>query len=252
MVHNASFPQPFQSLDRSFELLTTGPGQPVLPTDDLEAVRTSTLPATQVVHILRTEPAEVTDAVWRRVITRLRQGQSVWTVVAAKAMAPLMISAIARYGPASAHGRVHQADLDADVLACLVEELHSMDLGADQIGLWLWRAVGNTACRSGAWARREVRHRRGADPAWIPRTGPGTGRGPVSVLAEALAEGVVSDEGAELIARTRLERTSLVTVAEQMGLSYISARRRRRRAENRLALALGWTESGRGVSAKAA
>jgi len=239
-----SFVQPFDALDRTFDLLTSGPGQPVLDVRDVRALPGGELSAEQVVDLLRREPAERTDVLWRQVITRIRGGQGTWTVVAAKAMAPLMVTAIWRFGRLhTLDGSSAQSDeLDSELLACLVEQLHTVDVDSDQIGKRLWQAVANAACRYRKSLQREDRHRAEVDVFTV--AGGDRGRGPVSVLAEAVSSGVLTDQQADLVvSRTRLEQQSLKRVAGQLGLSYITARRRRQQAEQVLARALVRAES---------
>ncbi|MBE2997155.1 hypothetical protein IDM40_00345 [Nocardiopsis sp. HNM0947] len=217
---------PFASIDYAFELLMSGPGQPVLTSAGGE------LTAGQVVRALRRSSPETTDAVWRCVLMQVRSGHAAWTVVAAVAMAPRMIAASRRYAQMPGH---ESADIDAELLACLLEQFHTLDTGQEHIGQRLWQALANTACRHAYRRRAEVDQvaRALPDPASCP-----TGRGPVTVLAEAVAVGLVTEEQSELVARTRLEGTSLKRVANQMGLSYMTARRRRVAAEDALAGAL--------------
>ena len=59
------------------------------------------------------------------------------------------------------------------------------------------------------------------------------------LLAAAVKAGVVSAEEAELIARTRIDRVSLMRCATSMGVPYDALRVRRRRAERRLLAHLG-------------
>ena len=238
-----SFVQPFDALDRTFALLTSGPGQPFLDVRDERALPGSELSAEQVVDLLRRDPAERADVLWRRVITQVRAGQAAWTVVAAKAMAPLMVTAIRRFGRLHTLGgsSAQSDELDAELLACLVEQLHTLDVASGQIGKRLWQEVANAACRYRKSLQREDRHRAEVDVFAV--AGGGRGRGPVSVLAEAVSSGVLTDQQADLVSRTRLEQQSLKLVAGQLGLSYITARRRRQQAEQVLARALVRAES---------
>ena len=84
---------PLASVDYAFELLTTGPGQPVLALDGLDAVAEDELTAEQVVPLLRRSSPQITDALWHRVLGRVRAGEAAWTIVAVAAMAPRVIAA---------------------------------------------------------------------------------------------------------------------------------------------------------------
>lgn len=223
---------PFASMDYAFELLTTGPGQPVLPLQGLDGLGKDELTAAQVVPLLRRSSPEVTDAVWRLVLARVRAGEAAWTVVAATAMAPRVIAASRRYAQMPEH---EIADIDAELLACLLEQFRHIDTDSEQIGRRLWQAVANAACRHAYRRRAEVDQTARELPGAAAHR---SGRGPVTVLADAVARGVLTVQQADLVARTRLEGTSLKRVARDMGLSYITARRRRVTAETALARAL--------------
>jgi DNA-directed RNA polymerase specialized sigma24 family protein len=60
-----------------------------------------------------------------------------------------------------------------------------------------------------------------------------------ALLARAVAAGAMSEEEAELIARTRVDGDSVAAVAEEDRLPYITVYMRRHRAERRLLLFLG-------------
>lgn len=71
-------------------------------------------------------------------------------------------------------------------------------------------------------------------------------RGPVThpdlLLADAVAQHVLTAADAELIGRTRIENRSLTVVAGELGLPYATACHRRRRAEQALVEAIGAEE----------
>jgi hypothetical protein len=71
-------------------------------------------------------------------------------------------------------------------------------------------------------------------------SGGGPGEGDIDAfLARAVAAGAITEEEAELIARTRVDGDSVAAVAEEDRLPYITAYMRRHRAERRLLLFLG-------------
>lgn len=228
--------QPLEVLRRSLALLTTGPGQPVLPTTALKGVHAEELTATEVLNLLRHGPHEVTDELWHRVFAQARQGETAWTVIAAGAMVPRMVAACSRY--ARVPGR-HIPDVEAEMLAALMEQVHALPPGVKGVGEQLWSAVANTAGRC-AYLNNRDRHRSIPYNPNAHATDQVTGgRGPVTVLAEAITTGTLSPVEADLVARTRLENTKLAQVAEEMGLTYITARRWRRAAEGKLEKVLG-------------
>ena len=223
--------QPFEVLRRALTVLTTGPSQPTLPTASVEGIDAAELTAAQVLTLLREGPQEATDGLWHRVFAHARSDEATWTVIAAGAMLPPMVTACSRYV------RVPEQqipDVESELLTALLEQVRCIPAGVAGVQRRLWSAVANTANRCSyrqerdrcALAARDVRrvaaHRSG-------------GRGPVTVLAEAVAAGVVSAVEADLVARTRLERQPLSQVAADLRLSYITARRWRKAAEERLA-----------------
>ncbi|GAB3712740.1 hypothetical protein [Nocardiopsis oceani] len=235
MVHATTADQPFEVLRRTLTLLTTGPGQPALPTAAVEGIEAEELTASEILALLRHGPREVTDGLWHRVFARARAGESTWTVIAAGGALPRMVAACSRYARVPEQ---HIPDLESEVLIALIEQVRSIPAGVSDVGERLWSAATNTAS---AYAYRHARDRR-RTRAWHPNrftTAPAAGgRGPVTVLAESVATGLLTQAEADLVARTRLERAKLAQVADEMGLAYITARRWRRGAEERLENAL--------------
>lgn len=234
MVHLAPSDQPFEVLRRTLALLTTGPHQPALPAGSA-GVGCEELSASHVIALLRQGPKEVADALWHEVFARSRAGESTWTVIAAGAMLPRMVTACSRYARVPRQD-IH--DVESEMLAALLEQVRSIPPGVGDVGERLWSAVSNTANR---WSYRHTREARwptrhnpdGLAPGLVPE-----GRGPVTVLAECVTAGVVTSVEADLVARTRLEHSTLTDVAQELGLTYITARRWRSSAEQRLAKAL--------------
>ncbi|WP_150236382.1 hypothetical protein [Nocardiopsis quinghaiensis] len=240
--------RPFEVLRRSVELLTREPEQPTLPTSDLGEVDAPQVSAAQAVELLRHAPGEVADALWHRLFALSRAGEATWTVVAAGAMLPRMVVASSRYARVPSQ---HICDVEAEMLTALMEQVQSLPPGVSDVGARLWSAVANTANRYGYRHTRDTRRCVEYNPnahATDQATG---GRGPVTVLAEAVAQGVLSPVEADLIARTRLERSTLARVSEELGLTYITARRRRRTAEEKLTAALEEKKSAEAMSAVA-
>jgi len=231
MLHPTTSEQPFEVLRRSLALLTTGPGQPVLPTTATEGIEAEELTATEVLGLLRHGPREVTDELWHCVFARARQGEATWTVIAAGAMVPRMVAACSRYARVPVQ---HIPDVEAEMLAALLEQVRALAPGVEDVGERLWSAVANTASRCGYLNSRDRHRSIPYNPNAHATTHGAGGRGPVTVLAEAITTGILSPVEAELVARTRLESAKLAQVAEEMGLTYITARRWRRAAEEKL------------------
>lgn len=238
MVHinpsDQPFPdQPFEVLRRALALLTTGPKQPALPA--AAGIDRTELTASEVITLLRHGPREMADVLWHAVFARSRAGESTWTVIAAGAMLPRMVTACARYARVPRQD-IH--DVESEILTAVLEQVRSIPCGMGDVGERLWSAVSTTANRCAYLHTREARWPSHHNPDGLALGLASEGRGPVTVLAECVAAGVVSSVEADLVARTRLEHSTLVDVAHELGLTYITARRWRSSAEQRLAKVL--------------
>jgi hypothetical protein len=237
---------PFGMLRRAVALLTAEPGQPVLSTAQMDRIDTPQLTASETLDVLRHGPREVTDPLWHHLLALSRAGEATWTVIAAGAMLPRMIIACTRYARVPAQ---HIPDVEAEMLTALMEQVRSLPPGVADVGARLWAAVANTANRYGYHHLRDKHRWIEYNPNAQAADQINAGRGPVTVLAEAVTAGVLSAVEAELVARTRLERSTLAQVAEELGLAYITARRWRRVAEDKLTAALEEKKSAESMSA---
>ncbi len=237
---------PFGVLRRTVDLLTTGPGQPALATTEVDGINAGKLTASETLDVLRHGPQEVTDALWHHLFARSREGEATWTVIAAGAMLPRMVIACARYTRVPSH---HIPDVEAEMLTALMEQVRSLPPGVADVGARLWSAVANTANRYGYRHASDAHRCVEYNPNAHVTDQTTSGRGPVTVLAEAVSAGVLSPVEADLIARTRLEHGTLAQIAEELRLTYITARRWRRAAEERLTAALGEKKSTETMSA---
>ncbi|MFE9246440.1 hypothetical protein [Nocardiopsis sp. NPDC006938] len=231
--------QPFDILRRTLTLLTTGPGQPTLPTASVKGVDAAELTASQVLERLRKGPQNQTDELWHRVFAHARAGESTWTVIAAGAMLGPMVTACARYARVPAH---QIPDVEGELLTALLEQVRSIPAGVIDVQHRLWSAVTNTANRYCYRQVREASALAAGDQSMVA-VARRSGRGPVTVLAEAVSARAVTPVEADLVARTRLEGAPLRQVAQDLRLSYITARRWRKAAEERLASLLVTDES---------
>ncbi|NKZ00973.1 hypothetical protein [Nocardiopsis alborubida] len=233
-------------LQRSVDLLATGPGQPTLSTADVDGIDADELTASQIIDLLRHGPQELADALWHQLFALSRAGAATWTVIAAGAMLPRMVVACSRYARVPSQ---HVPDVEAEMLTALLEQVRSMPLGVSEVGARMWSAVANTASRYGYHHVRESHRSIPYNLNAHATNQADGGRGPVTVLAEAVSAGVLSPVEADLIARTRLEHSTLAQVADELGLTYITARRWRRAAESKLTAALGVKKSAKPMSA---
>ncbi|MBB6174968.1 molybdenum-dependent DNA-binding transcriptional regulator ModE [Nocardiopsis mwathae] len=226
---------PFHTLRRSVDLLTSGPGEPVLDVHGLAGTAYHAIGAGKLGQWLRQLPLADADEVWRRMISRVRGGDATWTVVAAGLALPGLYAA----RRSLSRGLEHElADLEAEMLAALVQHMRTMDLREEAVCGRLVYAARKAGMRYRYAQLRSQQRELRLEPV-AHKASTASSRGPVSVLAEAIESGVVSTTEAELIARTHLEGQTLGCAAKEMGLTYITARRYRRRAQTQLAAAVG-------------
>ncbi|GAB3474801.1 sigma factor-like helix-turn-helix DNA-binding protein [Nocardiopsis coralliicola] len=220
----------FAALRRSFDLLTTPP----LPADQdlagLCGLDAEALSPTGLTRHVLALPAAESDRLWRHLIERARAGPSAWTVIAAGLALPGLAAARRRL---SAGIESELDDLEAELLAGFLAALHSGDTVANRVGARLVYAARAAGQRL-RYRTLAERHRRADQPGFVDEAAAPDSGGAVTVLAGALTCGVVTPLEAELVARSRLERRPLVQVAQELGVSYSTARRHRHQAQQRL------------------
>ncbi|KIH96396.1 hypothetical protein LP52_25275 [Streptomonospora alba] len=222
---------PFSVLRRSFDTLAATHGGPLLDCMGITGAPRTSLSAADLAAWLPEATAEATDEVWRRLITRTRSGEAAWTVIAAGLALPGLYAARNRMCRGLG---ADVADLEAEMLSALLAQMRALDLGPRAVCGRLVYAVRKAGQRYRYMHDQQRRRERPHQDARREAALPGA-RGPVTVLAEAVAGGVLTSQEAELVARTHLERHRLTAVARELGLSYTTARRRRKRACARLA-----------------
>ncbi|MFI6309760.1 replication-relaxation family protein [Nocardia fusca] len=184
-------------------------------------------------------PIATVDAVWARLISRSQVDGADAALICAGMAAPMLAGMASVFGP---RRREDRADVEADLLAAFFAELSRIDLERP----FLWFRLRWALFRGGrSWVRQEA-----AAP--VPGADLGTDTGghepvpamwtpeghPEQVLAEAVAENVITAEVAELIAATRLEAQSMTALASRTaGLSHWALRKARQRGERDL---VGW------------
>jgi hypothetical protein len=183
-------------------------------------------------------PVETVDAVWRWLIERARQRRGEQAVLACAGLAVPMLARVA--GRYAAPGSADRQDVEAEIVAEFLAQLRSVSLEEPGLFSRLWSAISH-AGRS--WARRqweaapiaEFDYADAADEdALLMRTPPGH---PELVLADAVTDGVITAEAAELITVTRWEPRSLTSMNGEYGAgrSYWTLRELRLHAEQTLA-----------------
>ncbi|WP_157121023.1 hypothetical protein [Nocardia miyunensis] len=180
------------------------------------------------------------DAIWRWLIDRARQrwhergGQAVTACVGLAV--PMLVELAGRF---TASGSEPRGELESEILTGFIEQVHAIDLDPPHLWSRLWSAMAHLA-RS--WARTQSSAPRATDlddqdlassPVQLVQAPPGH---PELLLADAVADGVITADAAELIALTRWESRSMISVADQPrgAASYENVRKQRWRAENKL------------------
>jgi DNA-directed RNA polymerase specialized sigma24 family protein len=226
---------PLDSADAAFRLLTRGP-QP-LAVDGRRiggALPPRRIPLDELKRLLLRPSAgpRTRDAAWTVLAVRARRRGPSWVVGAVGVALPGLRRAAGKL----ARGYTGDpADIDAEVLVGFLAALRSADISRPAIALRLrWAAYRAGAAFRYADTADGARH---AAPIWA--TAPPRPWGhPDFVLADAVAQGVISAADAELIAATRLENIPLIQAARDLDVPYDTARMRRSRAETRLAQAI--------------
>src|SRR6266540_3503855 len=125
----------------------------------------------------------------------------------------------------------NRADLEAEMLAGLLEAIRVLPADEDRVAgrllRWALFAGLRMVERNAVQSRREV-------AVWTSAEPPRPASHPDLVLADAVADGVLTAVEAELVGETRLGGVPLGELADRWGISYQAAKKRRQRAEARL------------------
>ncbi|UGT59893.1 hypothetical protein [Nocardia asteroides] len=187
-----------------------------------------------------TPMAEV-DAIWVWLLERVRAQDEGAMLVCAGLAAPMLSRTASAYTTSNTTTR---HDLESEVLTAFLS--HLPRVGLQSPGVWhrlrwgAYRAVLKAATqqRSGATVVGDLDHdlaplgERVRVRAMVSEPGH-----PETVLAQAVAAGVISADAAELIAASRWEGRSLTCLAAERGVSLWKLRKQRPRAERAL---LAW------------
>ncbi|MFI7131297.1 hypothetical protein ACIBQ1_36820 [Nonomuraea sp. NPDC050153] len=180
------------------------------------------------------------DHVWRQLIDQARTHRGAWMVAAVTMAIPMLrrlISTLASKIPAE---RIDREDLEAEVLTAYMEAMCRVNLAWSHPLLRLSRLTHIAVIRAHATDQPALL----ADPDLTDRADSGhqtlayPAGHPDLLLARAVAQQIITDEEAELIAFTRLEGVPLSSYCRRRGLLYCTAIKRRQRAETALYQAL--------------
>ena len=232
MDDHSAAPEPFDTADAAFRLLTSGPQPLALHAAEVAAGlpdRPVPLDELRVLLLHPSTSAAARNAVWAELVRRARDGGPAWTVgLAGIAMPGLRRAA----GSLAAAYRGDPADLQAEILTGFLAAVRALDLDdleavplASRLIWAAWRAGQQHAyAEAGHAARRQDLSgwQDGPDLPWGH---------PDFVLAAAVTRGVLTPAQARLIGRNRLEGIPLAQIAAEMGISHSALCNRRKRAE---------------------
>jgi len=228
---------PFDTLEKTFDLLVTGPNPLALDGTSLDGLADRAIPLDELKAMLL-HPSmafAARDAVVDELVSRSRSRGGAWTVGLAGVLLPGLRRAVwplVQACPGKA------ADIEAETLAAFLAAVARCEPGRARLAsrlCWLARIGADRLLR----AEVAERARPGTDPvSAAPRRPWGH---PDLVLERAVRAGVIGAADAELIGATRIGDVELAEVANALGISYKACHQRRRRAESAL---VEWLTSG--------
>lgn len=221
---------PLETARDAFQWLVTGPDPLAVDGRQFAGLPRRLVPLDELRDRLMSKqcPLRTRDEVWAYLVRRSRRDGGAWTV-ACVGMALPTLAATARWMGARYRG--DRADAHAAVLAGFLEALTKADLEDPAIVVrlaWAARRAGQAALEESLDAPLPVES--GFHSA-VPR--PPYGH-PDLVLAQAVAEDVLTPTEAELISATRLGETSVTEWAREHGAQLQAVFKARSRAEVRL------------------
>lgn len=227
--------RPFDTLEQSFRLLTATPDPLALDGRLLgHGLPARPIPLDELRRLLLSPSVgfAARDAALTALVARAKTDGGAWMV----GLAGLLLPGLRRRTrPLTAACPSKAWDLEAEVLAALMETVAGFPLGSERVAARLvWPAVraGHRLLgRVRVVGRREVSWGLAVEPP------PRLPDHPDFVLARAVTAGVVSAGNAELIAESRLDGVPLRDLAARMGVGYKALCKRRERAERAL---VGW------------
>ncbi|MFC0433405.1 hypothetical protein [Kutzneria buriramensis] len=224
---------PLDTVRKTFAWLVTGPDPLCIDGREFDDLPSRLIPLDELRdYLLSRHCADgARDAVWAYVARRSRVERGAWTVACAGMALPNLA---ATAGWLAARFRGDRADVHAAVLTGFLDALASIDLDKPAIVVrlgWAARRAGQAALEESLDAPRPI-----GSQAQMPASA-STGGNPELLVVEAIGEGVLTPTEADLIAATRLDRTSVADWAALRGRRVKAVYKARDRAEDRL---VGW------------
>ena len=221
---------PFDTLERTFVLLTSGPNPLALDGTSVPGLPSRLVPLGELkARLLHPSTRfEVRDSIIDELVARSQSDGGRWTVGLAGVLLPGLRRAVwplVQACPAKAD------DIEAEALAAFLAAVARCQPGRPRLAsrlCWLAR-IGATRLLRAELAEQA---RPGSEP--VSAAPPRPWGHPDLVLAKAVRAGVICASDAELISATRIGDTDLAEAAERLGLAYWACHKRRLRAESQL------------------
>jgi hypothetical protein len=186
--------------------------------------------ARELVELLPLLEPDARDTVWRELIRLAREAGEPWPTIATGIALPGLRTAAASLVRDYDGDR---EDLDAELVAAFYEAVVYADVSGPMICAKLRAMAYNQVRRTRYGAVTYATRTRQLDALPEPPAAPRHGH-PDLVLAAAIRADVITREEAELVGASRLEGTSLSSVARRLSVPVTTAWCRRKAAETRL------------------
>lgn len=223
--------------ERSFQLLTTGPKPLGLDGRTIGhglPGRLVSLAELRTLLLERSSTDDLKDAAWRELVQRARSGDPAWVVGCVGVAMPGLKNTAARALRTSLER--YADDIVSELLTEFVAQLARIDIDRPHI-----------AARLMLWARKGALRARGrearlvpCDPTELPEhpAAATVEDDPVHLLLDAVRQGVVTPDAAELVIATRLEGLSVQELARRRQLPASRLYKQRHAAEVRIVAAI--------------
>ncbi|MGH8997380.1 MAG: hypothetical protein ACRDYB_15345 [Acidimicrobiales bacterium] len=227
---------PFDTLEKTFGLLVTGPRPLALDTTSIDGLPDRPVPLGELQGMLL-HPAmsyPLRDRAVGALVTRAKAEGGAWSVGLSGVLLPGLRRAawpLVQCCPEKAE------DLEAETLAAFLAAVARCDPGRARLAARLCWLARIGATRLLARELAEV-GRPGTEP--VSAAPPRPWRHPDFVLDHAVRAGVINVHEAELIGATRIDDASIEDMARDLGIGYWAAVKRRERAEHKF---VAWLRS---------
>lgn len=219
----------FDTASKAFDLLVSGPEPLAIDGGMFEDFPRRSVPLDELARLLlgRRCTAGVKDAVWAHLVGRSRADGGAWTVGCVGLALPGLITCATKLAVWASD----PADVHAAVLTGFLTGLATLDLDRP----WVLNRLTQAARRAGQRAvREELGAPRPVEEGFESRQPPAPWGHPDLVLANAVAEGVITREQADMIGATRLEEVPARDYAAAHDMDLPTFWQARWRAERRL------------------